>query len=72
MENIYHVNPVQWNQAVGLAQTMCHNIGKRGGNPADAVQSYALNKDIEPPTEWDKAEQIIALSICAPANQRPS
>jgi len=62
------VNATQWTEAVGRAHDYCSSIVRRGGSPIDAVRSYGLFKLERDPSDWDKAEQIIALAMCKPSN----
>ncbi len=60
------LNPGQWTEAVGRAQNYCAAIDRRGGTPIDAVRAYGLFKLDDEPSDWTKAEQIIALAMCKP------
>jgi hypothetical protein len=57
----------QWTEAVGRAHNYCTAIDRRGGTPVDAVRSYGLFKLDHEPSDWDKAELIIALAMCKPS-----
>ncbi|MCF6199031.1 MAG: hypothetical protein L3J67_06460 [Hyphomicrobiaceae bacterium] len=58
------INPAQWTEAVGRAHNYCEAIDRRGGSPKDAVRAYGLFKLENDPSDWDKAELIIALAMC--------
>ncbi len=58
------INPAQWTEAVGRAHNYCEAIDRRGGTPVDAVRAYGLFKLERDPSDWNKAELIIALAMC--------
>ncbi len=62
------ITPRQWTEAIGRARNYCTAIDRRGGTPLDAVRAYGLFKLEKDPSDWDKAELIIALAMCAPTN----
>ena len=59
-----HVNPVQWNQALGLARRSCSHVFQQGGGPADAIQLHGLSGHGLEPVHWGKAITLIALNLC--------
>lgn len=61
------INPAQWTEAVGRAHNYCTAIDRRGGTPVDALRAYGLFKLDFEPSDWDKAELIIALAMCKPS-----
>jgi len=58
------ITPAIWTEAIGRAHNYCTAIDRRGGTPVDAVRSYGLYKLEKDPSNWDKAELIIALAMC--------
>jgi len=61
-----HINPVQWQQAMGYARQVCARIFRDGGTPADAVRAFGLTPT-QPVADWSLAVDRIAQSLCAPA-----
>jgi hypothetical protein len=61
-----HINPVQWQQAMGYARQACARIFRDGGTPADAVRAFGLTAS-NSATDWSLAVDRIAQSLCAPA-----
>jgi hypothetical protein len=61
-----HINPVQWQEAIGYARQACARIFRDGGNPGDAVRAFGLVMG-EPATDWSTAVDRIAHALCAPA-----
>ena len=64
-----NVNPVQWQQSVGYARSVCARVFRDGGNPADAMAAFGLNAD-NAPTDWATVVDRIATQISkAPARK---
>jgi hypothetical protein len=61
--NPSHINPVQWDQAVGLARQSCARIYRDGGSPADALQAFGHGAGAAP-ADWDRAIRCIAQGFC--------
>jgi hypothetical protein len=61
-----HINPVQWQQAMGYARQACARIFRDGGSPGDAVRAFGLAM-CEPTTDWSTAVDRVAHALCAPA-----
>jgi hypothetical protein len=61
-----HINPVQWQQAMGYARQACARIFRDGGTPADAVRAFGLAAT-QPAADWSIAVDRIAQSLCAPS-----
>ena len=59
-----HINPLQWNEAVGYARAVCGRIFRDGGGPAEALHVFGLTAS-EPATGWSTAVDRIALAMCA-------
>ena len=58
-----HINPVQWQQAMGYARQACARIFRDGGTPADAARAFGLAKD-QATADWSIAVPRIAQSLC--------
>lgn len=65
-----HVDPMQWNQAVGIARQSCARIFRDGGSAADAMRAFGLTPSSVVRADWRKAVEAIALSICAKPTRR--
>ena len=61
-----HINPVQWQQAMGYARQACARIFRDGGSPSDAVRAFGLVMG-ESRADWSIAVVRIAHALCAPA-----
>ena len=62
-----HINPLQWNEAIGLARQNCARIFRNGGMPADALKSFGVTQAgaaAGAQSDWGKAVEAIALSLC--------
>ena len=64
------LDPAQWNQAIGLARQACARIFRDGGNPADALRAFGLAKPALEISDWSKAVERIAHTLCTPALRR--
>ena len=60
----HHINPAQWQQAMGYARQACARIFRDGGSPTEACRAFGLSG--EPATDWSIAVDRIALVLCAP------
>ena len=60
-----HVNPVQWNQALGLSRQSCARIFRDGGSPIDALAAFGLSGNAPETVDWSKAVDLIAQQLCA-------
>ena len=56
-----HINPVQWNQALGYARQACARIFRDGGSPADAISAFGL--EAQNATDWSRAVELVAESL---------
>ncbi len=63
MSTPQHLNPVQWQQSIGLSRQVCARIFRDGGTPADAMRALGLSA-IEPTGDWAKAVDRIATALC--------
>jgi hypothetical protein len=61
-----HVNPVQWQQTLGLARSACARIFRDGGAPVDALVAFGLDGAPTADIDWSTAVDRIASSICMP------
>ena len=60
----HHINPAQWQQAMGYARQACARIFRDGGSPIEACRAFGVSG--EPATDWSIAVDRIALVLCAP------
>ena len=56
-----HVNPILWQQSLGLARQISARVFRDGGNPGDAVTAVGLKTATD--LTWDKAVEIIAAEL---------
>ena len=65
-----HINPMQWNQAIGVARQSCARIFRDGGLPKDALNAFGLGTEEagmqDGGLEWSRAVEAIARSLCEP------
>jgi len=57
-----HFNPVQWEQAVGYARSVCARIFRDGGSPEAALAAFRLKPSGS--TDWSTAVDRIAQILC--------
>ena len=62
-----NINPVQWNQAIGLARQGCARIFRDGGSPGDAMHSFGLKSAASRGADWEHAIEAIAWALCSNA-----
>jgi hypothetical protein len=60
-----HINPIQWQQTLGLARTACARIFRDGGQPADALAAFGIGENASG-IDWSTATDRIAASMCQP------
>ncbi len=60
----HHINPAQWQQAMGYARQACARIFRDGGSPTEACRAFGLSG--ESAADWSIAVDRIALVLCAP------
>lgn len=59
----YHINPLQWHQAMGYARQACARIFRDGGGPKDALTAFGV---VSPTAaDWAGAVELIARMLCA-------
>ena len=59
-----YVDTMQWHQTLGYARQVCARVFRDGGAPADALGAFGLARYA------DKAVEMIAEAMCAPASKR--
>lgn len=52
------LNPIQWQQSMGLARQVCARVFRDGGQPADALMAFGV--EAASVASWDKAVEMIA------------
>jgi hypothetical protein len=57
-----NVNPVQWQQSVGYARSVCARVFRDGGKPADALAAFGLDASVAP-ADWAIVVDRIATQI---------
>jgi len=53
-----HVNPILWQQSIGLARQISARVFRDGGTAGDAVAAIGLKAEAN--LTWDKAVELIA------------
>jgi hypothetical protein len=61
-ESPTHINPILWQQSLGLARQIAARVFRDGGNPADAVVAVGLQSP-DGTVTWDKAVDRIAAEL---------
>ena len=56
-----HVNPILWQQSLGLARQISARVFRDGGRASDALVAVGLTAD--PSATWDKAVEAIAAEL---------
>lgn len=56
-----HVNPIQWQQSVGLARQICARVFRDGGSAGDALAAFGLAPTSD--LSWDKAVDLMAAEL---------
>lgn len=59
-----HISPVQWEQSIGYARTVCARMFRDGGTPAAALAAFGL--EAAHGADWRSAVDRIAQHLCAP------
>jgi hypothetical protein len=60
----HHINPVQWQQSLGVARQVCARVFRDGGTPEDALKAFNLN-GFDNVEDWSKVVDRIAETLCA-------
>ena len=64
MEPNDHINPLQWQHALGVARQSCARIFRDGGTPVDALEAFGLSHG-DASCDWKQAVETIAQALCA-------
>ena len=56
-----HVNPVLWQQSVGIARQACARIFRDGGTPRTALDAFGLRSVAA--SDWSRAVSLIAEAL---------
>ena len=59
-----HINPQQWQHAIGIARQTCARIFRDGGAPADALEAFGVLHDAGT-ADWTTAVETIAQVLCS-------
>lgn len=59
-----HINPVQWNQALGYSRQACARVFRDGGTPVDALAAFGLAAEDVAGADWSRAVDLIATALC--------
>lgn len=60
-----HINPAQWQQALGFSRQTCAKIFRDGGTPEDALRAFGLpTQDEDPESDWGRVVTLIADALC--------
>lgn len=59
-----HINPQQWQHAIGIARQTCARIFRDGGAPVDALEAFGIVTR-DGASDWQQAVDSIAQSLCA-------
>ena len=59
-----HINSVQWTQAVGYSRQSCARVFRDGGTPVDALAAFGLDAEGIAASDWSRAVDMIATSLC--------
>jgi hypothetical protein len=59
-----HINPFQWNEAIGIARQVCARIFRDGGQPGDALKAFHLAAAGPANLDWARAVETIAFDLC--------
>ncbi len=65
--NPEYINPLQWNEAMGIARQSCARVFRDGGSPADAMKAFGLGRQGHKAAElsWDKVVAYVAEALCS-------
>lgn len=63
-----HVNPILWQQSLGLARQICARVFRDGGQAGDALSAFGLKAN--PQMTWDKAVELIAEEMSRSPRRR--
>ncbi len=60
-----HINPVLWQQSVGLARQSCARIFRDGGKPEDALTAFGIAAESGRSLDWSKVVELVAETLSA-------
>ena len=63
----HNINPVQWTEANGYSRQACARVFRDGGTAIQALAAFGLEAGDTTPSDWARAVDRIAASLC----QRP-
>jgi hypothetical protein len=70
LSNPDHVNPVQWQQAQGVARQTCARFFRDGGTPEDALKAFGVSAGEITGLDWSRAVDAIAQTLCYAPQRR--
>lgn len=59
-----HINPMEWQQSLGIARQSCARVFRDGGTPVDALVAFGLKSADHADLDWSRVVDIIAQSLC--------
>jgi hypothetical protein len=59
-----HVDPLQWQQAVGFSRQACARVFRDGGSARDAVRAFAVDAPGLGTADWARAVDLVAAALC--------
>lgn len=63
-----HINPIAWNQSVGMARQACARIFRDGGSPSDALAAFGIAG--AKASDWSQAVDLIAHAMAGGARRK--
>ncbi|MGD9668795.1 MAG: hypothetical protein AB7U75_07005 [Hyphomicrobiaceae bacterium] len=62
-----YINPLQWNEAMGIARQSCARVFRDGGSPVDALKAFGFGRQADRMVDlsWDKAVAYLAEALCS-------
>ncbi len=62
-----YINPLQWNEAMGIARQFCARVFRDGGSPVDALKAYGVKRQSYQAADmsWDKVVACVAEALCS-------
>ena len=65
-----HVNPILWQQSLGLARQIAARVFRDGGRAEDALATIGLKAENK--VTWDKAVELIAAELSSGRSGAPA
>lgn len=59
-----HINPVQWQQALGYSRQSCARVFRDGGTATDALRAFDIDASDVGAADWSRAVEMIADALC--------